>query len=316
MFRRALVLFLFNISISFSNTNILEVTVFSAPIFKAADRQSIVIERIEKGSQVLSESTLRLYTSENRDDGNVYHKIVTKKGSVGFIKQIHVQSVTSVAKKLHLFDETNYSHRMNKLHEEKVNGYNSKVIFLGSFPKSIATPMKQEISILDQSLSYGLGYMFSKKMNLPNEKKYFIGGALRYFYDKSSFLDSNSEKFTESLAAYSIGPTFSFITQDILGFKNEAVIGPTLSIVGLSAAKDGVNFNYNRLTPGLHLSNYTGIENILPNIDFLIGLSFDINFLKLNKTNSSQTPTISNEITIENPYSIQASILLGFQFNQ
>jgi hypothetical protein len=312
MYLKALVVFLFSISICYSNTNRFEVVVFSAPVLKEANSKSIVLERLKKGDQVLT----RNKNTISSKDGSLLYRIITKSGIDGYINQGHVQPSTLQALNNNFFDETDYRSRMNSLHKEGSLLYNSKIIFLGSFPKPISSSATDKISISDQSFSYGLGYTFSKKIKIATKNKYYVGGAFRYFYDKSSFLNSNSDLFNETLAAYSLGPTFSFFTKNVLNFHNEVMIGPTLSLVNQSTSLGDISSNYQTLTPGLHISNYLGIKNIIPKIDFIFGLSFDLNFLKLKKKNNVNLPSFSNDLSIDNPYFLQASMIIGFQVNQ
>ena len=135
------------------------------------------------------------------------------------------------------------------------------------------------------------------------------------YYDLILSDDSNN-RLNESLAAYSFGPTFSFFTGKLFNFQNEVIISPTLSLINLSTSFNDQNFNYQVITPGLHLSNYIGLKNIIPKIDLVLGLSFDINFLKLERKNAVTLPSISTQRSVDNPYALQASVILGIQINQ
>ena len=105
-------------------------------------------------------------------------------------------------------------------------------------------------------------------------------------------------------------------TGKLFNFQNEVIISPTLSLVNLSTSLNDQNFNYQVITPGLHLSNYIGLKNIIPNIDLVLGLSFDFNFLKLERKNAVTLPSISTQRSVDNPYALQASVVLGIQINQ
>ena len=312
MFQRALVLFLFNFTLCFATSNDLEVIVYSAPVFKLANGSSFVIERLKKGDQLLARDMNKTYS----DEKDLFIQIITKKGSVGFIKVRHVKNTTQQISQEKEFDETNYNKRMMNKHAKNIPKFSSKMIFLGGFPKPISSPTDGEISIENQSFSYGLGYSFTKKIESIKKSNLYIGGAFRYFYDKSLFTNSNQNQLSESLAAYTIGPTFSFYTNDFFNFKNEVTVGPTISLINQTTSFGDLNLNYQTITPGLHVSNNLSIKNIIPMIDFIFGLSFDFNALNLQRINNVSIPNLINKSSIENPYQLQASLLFGLQINQ
>ena len=153
------------------------------PVFKEPDQTSIVLERLKKGDQVLERGNKLREQGRSLGVLGFFH-VVTKAGTVGFIKPAHAAPHNFQAEKESTFDETDYNQRMNLRHQDSSTEYQSKILFLGSFPKPISTPTNGKIYVIEQSLSYGFGYTFSKKMDLPKKNNYYVGTAFRYFYDK------------------------------------------------------------------------------------------------------------------------------------
>ena len=139
MFQKALILFLFNLSICLASPNKLEIVVYSAPVFKSPDENSIVLERLKKGDQVLERGNKLSKQDSSLGSIGFFH-VVTKAGTVGFIKPDHAAPHNFQATKENIFDETDYNQRMNLRHQESSTQYHSKILFLGSFPKAISTP--------------------------------------------------------------------------------------------------------------------------------------------------------------------------------
>lgn len=314
MFQKVLIFSLFNIffEVALANTN--EVVVFLAPIFKHPSKNSIVLERIKKGSEILLRNQ-KIYISEDNIEDSFF-KVVTKKGVVGYILEHHSKDIRLAETTNENFDETNYSRRMEILHRPPEILFSSKFLFLGSMQKNTQAKTKEEIKTNDQSFSQGLAFTFSKKITSTKQSNYRVGGAFRYFYDKGSFFSDTNTKFTESMSSYSIGPTFNYKTKKILGLTNEVQIGPTLNLSKLSITNSNLNSNYQAISPGVHLSNYLSLENIIPNLDFIFGLSFDVNFLDLKKTNNVTFNEIRDVNSLTNPYLLQGSVVFGFQINQ
>ena len=124
---------------------------------------------------------------------------------MGFIKPAHAAPHNFQATKENIFDETDYNQRMNLQHQESSTQYHSKILFLGSFPKGNFNANKWKISVIEQSFSYGFGYTFSKKMDLPKKIITTLVVLFATFMTKAAFSDDSNNRLNESLAAYSFG---------------------------------------------------------------------------------------------------------------
>ena len=314
MFQKVLIFSLFSIFCEVALANSNEITVFLAPIFKFPSRNSIVLDRVKKGSTVLLRNQDLIISDDDSEDS--FFKVITRKGVIGYILEGHSQDKRLSENTEEKFDETDYSKRMEIKHRPQETLYSSKFLFLGSTPKNPQAKSKEEIQANDQSFSQGFAFTFSKKITSTKRSNLRIGGALRYFYDKGSFLSNTNAKFTESLSSYSIGPTFIYKTKKILGLINEVQLGPTINLSKLTISNNNLNSNYQSLSPGIHLSNYLSIKDIIPYVDFIFGLSFDVNFLKIKRKNNVSFNEIRDVNSMTNPYLIQGSAVFGFQINQ